>query len=105
MSNTQAEPILPVELEDDRRRSARKPQAVQAYIASPTTRDPLDRQEVMAVNLSRHGIAFDHKSPLPLGTYHVIDISLGEQRLRSELRIICCRKLADGNYEIGGEFC
>lgn len=104
-SNTLAMPAKPVDNEKDRRRSQRKPMVVEAWISSPTATDPEDRDEVKAVNLSRHGLAFDHQHPLPLGTFHVVDIALGTQRIRCEIRIICCRKLGNGMYELGAEFC
>jgi len=97
-------PKMPVK-EKDRRRSERKPHVVEAWISSPTAVDPMDREEVKAVNLSRHGVGFDHAISLPLGTFHIIDIALGTQRLRTEVRIICCRKLGNGIFEIGAEFC
>jgi hypothetical protein len=93
---------LPADAE--RRRSQRTPHIVEAWIASPTATDPKDRDEVRSVNMSRHGIAFEHRIDLPLGTFHLIDIVLGEQRLRTEVRIMYCRSLGDGTFEIGAEF-
>ena len=90
--------------EPDRRRSQRTPHIVEAWICSPTATDPNDRDEVRSVNLSRHGIAFEYQSDLPLGTFHIIDIALGEQQMRTEVRIMYCRSLGDGTFEIGAEF-
>jgi hypothetical protein len=90
--------------ETERRRSQRKPHVVQAWIASPTAVDPADRQEVLAVNVSRHGVAFERRDPLPTGTFHVLDIVMGTQRMRSEVRIQSCRKIDQGRFEIGAEF-
>ncbi len=91
--------------ESERRRSQRKPHVVEAWIASPTATDASQREEVISVNLSRHGVAFERRNPLPVGTFHVIDIAMGEQRMRTEVRIMSCRPLENGRYEIGGEFC
>lgn len=91
--------------EKDRRRSERRPLVVEAWLASPTATDPLDRREVTSVNVSRHGVAFDHRTPMPVGTFHVIDLAMGEQRLLCEVRVMSCRRLDDGMYEIGAEFC
>lgn len=91
--------------EPERRRSKRMPQVVEAWLASPTAADPSDREEVMAVNLSRHGIAFEHTRALPLGTYHVIDVAIGAQQLRTEVRIRNCRQIDTDRYEVGAEFC
>ncbi len=73
-------------------------------MGSPPAPDPTDREEVRSVNLSRHGVAIEHRSDLPLGTFHVIDVALGEQRMRTEVRIMYCRSLGDGTFEIGAEF-
>ncbi|HSV13329.1 MAG TPA: PilZ domain-containing protein [Tepidisphaeraceae bacterium] len=89
----------------DRRRSERRPLVVEAWVSSPTAVDPLDREEVTSVNVSRHGVAFDRRTPLPVGTFHIIDLSMGEQRMRCEARIMTCRKLDSGLFEIGAEFC
>ena len=102
----QARPTaIPQGLEKDRRRSERRPHIVEAFISSPTATDPMDRDEVNALNLSRHGVGFDYDQPIPLGTFHVIDLDMGTQRMRIETRIMSCRKLENGRYEIGAEFC
>lgn len=92
-------------LEKDRRRSERRPLVVEAWLSSPTATDPMDRQEVMSVNVSRHGVAFDRREALPVGTFHLIDLSMGEQRMRCEVRVMSCRKIDGGLFEIGAEFC
>jgi hypothetical protein len=89
----------------ERRRSERKPHVVEAWISSPTATDLADREEVTAINLNRHGLAFEADGPLPLSTFYLIDIAMGEQRMYSEIRIISCRPTANGRSEIGAEFC
>lgn len=90
---------------EERRRSVRYPRVADAWIWSPTS-DPEDaRQEVTAVNLSRHGVAFDLDAPVATGSFQMIEIALGEQRLVSEIRIISCRELDDGQFEVGAAFC
>ena len=91
--------------EKDRRRSERCPLVVDAWLSSPTAVNPQDREEVTSLNLSRHGVAFDHRRELPIGTFHIIDLAMGEQRFRCEIRIMSCREVANGNFEIGAEFC
>jgi hypothetical protein len=88
----------------ERRRSTRAPHVAEAWVASPTATRPDDRLEVTALNLSRHGVAFELAKPLPEGAFFVIVIGVGEQRLSSEVRIISCRK-AGAVYEVGAEFC
>jgi hypothetical protein len=87
----------------ERRRSQRLPHIIEAFIASPTATD--ERTEVTAVNLSRHGVAFEASQPLPAGSFHLIEIGLGDQKLMSEIRVISCTKSDDGNWAIGAEFC
>ena len=88
----------------DRRRSTRKPHVAEAWVASPTATDPDDKLEVTALNLSRHGVAFELPKPLPEGAFYIMEIGVGDQRLSSEVRIISCRKV-EGVYEVGAEFC
>jgi len=88
----------------ERRRSTRAPHVAGAWVASPTATRPDDRLEVTALNLSRHGVAFELPGPLPEGAFFVIVIGVGEQRLTSEVRIISCRK-AGAAYAVGAEFC
>jgi hypothetical protein len=92
-------------VEKDRRRSERTPLVVEAWLCSPTATDPGDGEEVMSVNVSRHGVAFDRRAALPVGTFHILDITMGLQRMRSEIRVMTCRQLPDGAFEIGAEFC
>ena len=79
----------------DRRRSKRVPQVVEAWIASPTATDPDDCEEVLAIN----------KAALPIGTFHRVDVSFAGQRIRTEIRIMNCRAISNGHFEIGAEFC
>lgn len=95
----------PQEPGEERRRSVRYPRVADAWIWSPTADVDEDRQEVTAVNLSRHGVAFDLERPVASGSFQMIEIALGEQRLVSEIRIISCRKLDSGQYEVGAAFC
>lgn len=96
------EPIIAI---SERRRSERKPYVVEAFIISPTATDLRERREVTSVNLSRHGIAFDFDEPLPKKTYFRMEIGIGEQRMVTEVRIVSCRPIEDGLYQVGAEFC
>jgi len=91
--------------EKDRRRSERKVYIIEAYIVSPTATHESERKEVTSVNLSRHGVAFDFTEPLAKKTYYKMEIGLGDQRMVSEIRIIACRSIQNGVYQIGAEFC
>ena len=89
---------------EDRRRSLRRTEACDAFIASPTATDPTERWEVRGVNLSRHGIAFRSPIALPPRAFFAIDFGLGSQRVRCEIRVTNCREAGDGTFEVGGEF-
>lgn len=87
----------------NRRRSERRPYIVEAWLVSKA--DPESRTEVKTVNLSRHGIAFDLDRKVTPGSFHLMEIGFGHQRLIAEVRIITCRGISEGIFEIGAEFC
>ena len=87
---------------DDRRRASRRPHVAEAWIASPTALE--ERIEVQTVNLSRHGVKFALPKPVAPGTFYVMNVNMGPQSIRSEVRIISCRREGE-LYEIGAEFC
>jgi hypothetical protein len=87
----------------DRRRSDRVPYIIDAWLQSPSS--PGQRLEVIAVNLSRHGAAFQIDQPLAVGEYHVLEIGLGEKSLICKSVVRRCLDLDNGQYEIGVEFC
>lgn len=89
----------------DRRRSERRPCIVEAWIASPTAAHPEERAEVTSVNISRHGVAFESRAPLPKGAFYTMEIGFGPQRMIAEIRTIACRDQGDGTFEVGAEFC
>lgn len=89
----------------ERRRSNRKPMAVQAYIASPTATRKADRIEVTSVNISKHGVAFELKQALSDQTYWRLDVNMDVQKISCEICIVSCRANGDGTYHIGAEFC
>ena len=90
----------------ERRRSQRVPRVLDAWICSPTAIDPItEREEVTAVNLSRHGVGFMSSHPVATGSFHNMNIIMGTQEIISEVRIMNCRKVDGNKYEIGAEFC
>lgn len=89
----------------ERRRSERLPHVAEAWIASPTDFDKEHRLEVTSVNLSRHGLAFSLDRPVSPGSFWVMELGLGPQRMASEIRIATCRETENGQHEIGAEFC
>ena len=91
--------------EPERRRSARTPHVVQGWVVSPTATRADEKREVQGLNLSRHGVGFELTTAMPVGAFFAMEIGVGDQRLRSEVRIISCRRNDAGVFEIGAEFC
>ncbi len=90
---------------DNRRRSAREPYVIQAWVSSPTASPDEAPLEALAVNLSRHGIRFDMKAPLPVGCFYMIEVGLGDHRIHTEIRIVSCRQVDTNRHSIGATFC
>ena len=102
--------ILPIPTDvpaapDPRRRTQRYPHVVEAWISSPTAKDPTERIEVESMDLSRHGVGFESDQPVPPGTFFIMEIGVGSQRLISEIRVAYCRPIDSGRYHVGAEFC
>jgi hypothetical protein len=95
----------PSPVESDRRRSARLPHIAEAWVVSPTATRDEERLEVQSLNLSRHGVMFELDAPLAISSFYLFDVGVGEQQMRSEIRIISCKKNETGAYEVGAEFC
>lgn len=94
-----------VDARDNRRRSLRSPYCIEAWISSPTATEGEERLEARAVNLSRHGIRFDMNLPLPVGCFFMIEVGMGDQRIRSEIRIVSCKQVDANRHSIGATFC
>jgi hypothetical protein len=91
----------------DRRRSPRLPSVIEAWLCPVGSDDPQRRLEIASMDLSRHGVGFCVYRELPLGSFHVVEIALGDQRLVSEVRVVFCRPFEGepGLFQIGAEFC
>jgi hypothetical protein len=103
--NTSARPSSHPRSASDRRRSERVPHVCEAWLSSPTATSADDKLEVTSLNISRHGVGFELATALPVGTFYVIEIGVGNQRLCSEIRLVACKKQESGLYEVGAEFC
>jgi hypothetical protein len=88
--------------ESERRRSQRKPHVVEAYLASPTGGKKLG---VSCVDVSKHGVRLKVAQPIATGTYHVLELGFDAQKRGGEVRILSCRREADGAYHVHAEFC
>lgn len=57
-----------------------------------------------AVNLTRHGVGFESDQPIEPGTFHRVELRVGPQTIRTEIRILHCHPNDDGGYLVGAEF-
>jgi hypothetical protein len=90
---------------ENRRRSVRRPYAIDMWVWSPTAVDDDDKIQANAVNLSRHGVRFESAEPLAVGCFYIVELGMGEQKLTSEVRIVSCRQTGTAKHSIGAAFC
>jgi hypothetical protein len=93
-------PVVPKS--DERRRSPRREHVVEASITSPTGGPAI---KVTGVDLSKHGVGLSLGKFIPSGTFHVLTLGLGAQRIVGEIRVVSCRKQGDSVYRVHAEFC
>jgi hypothetical protein len=87
----------------DRRRSPREKCMLASTLAHRD--DPEDSREVLALDMSRHGVGFQLHDAITIGESYVMEIGFGPQSLNAEVQVISCRKLPNGRYAVGAEFC
>jgi hypothetical protein len=87
---------------EERRRSDRRPHLAEAFLSSPTGGS---RIEVTSLDLSKHGIGLSVKRPIPTGTYQMLELGVGCQKIASEVRILSCRPTPDGSFHVHATFC
>ncbi len=84
----------------NRRRSERFPYIVEATLSTDT-----ETFDVETANLSRHGVGLTVDSELAVGSFYMFEIAIGPKTVETEIRVVSCRALEDGRFEIGAEFC
>ena len=89
------------------RRHASHPQTSLQARLFPDGRDDAqsDELEVIALNLTRHGVGLEIAQDLAIGNVYSVEIGVGGQHLQSHVRITSCDPIAEGLYRAGGEFC
>ena len=87
---------------DERRRSPRQEHVVEASIMSPTGGPAI---EVTGVDLSKHGVGLNVGKAIASGTFHLLTLGLGAQRIVGEIRVVSCRKEGDSVFRVHAEFC
>ncbi len=89
---------------DDRRRSARIPQAIPAWISGESVERGSRGRNVVVGDLSVHGCGFrDADQPYRIGATHWLIVN-GVMRLSTRVKIVSCRENIDGGYEVGAAF-
>lgn len=84
----------------ERRRSERFPYIIEATLSTEN-----ETFEVTTANLSKHGVGLIVNAGLALGAFYMFEIAIGPKVVETEVRVISCRALEDGRFEIGAEFC
>jgi hypothetical protein len=95
-------PKPPMAKPDERRRTPRREHVVEASITSPTGGPAI---EVTGVDLSKHGVGLSVGKVIPPGTFHILTLGLGAQRIVGEIRVVSCRKQGDSLHRVHAEFC
>ena len=86
----------------ERRRSQRRPHTAQAFVSSPTGGG---RTEVACFDLSKHGVGLTLTTHIPAGTFHRLELGLGEQKIVTEIHVLSCQRQDDGTFRVHAEFC
>ena len=102
----QTQELSSLSIEEERRRSKRRPHVCEAWVRSPTESDEA-KSAVTAIDLSRHGLSFESHRSLAQGCFYWIEVGFGGQKIASEIRIISCVEsdTIPGIFRIAGEFC
>ena len=90
----------------ERHRGVRGAPPVEATLYPETSEEAQsDELELLSVNLTPHGVGMDLPHEVGIGTVYNLAINIGQETLRSHVRITSCAPLADGLYRAGGELC
>ncbi|MGF1635364.1 MAG: PilZ domain-containing protein [Phycisphaerae bacterium] len=91
-------------LAEDRRRSDRTPQDVQAWLSGPTGSRESAGQQARVTDLSLHGVGLESPRALKHNDRLWIVIAAPSMRLSSRVRIVSSVEQPDGTWRSGGEF-
>src|SRR5581483_11722436 len=80
---------------EERRRSVRRPHTAEAFLSSPTGGQ---RNEVACFDLSKHGVGLTLTTDIPAGTFHLLELAVGEQKIATEIHVLSCNRQADGSF-------
>lgn len=89
---------------EDRRRSYRRPAGLRGRFTGGAGGGGTDAADVVVADLSSHGIGLVSAVPVEVGaTRRVVIFREGTYDLRADVRIVSCRRHADGTYVVGAE--
>ena len=86
----------------DRRRSYRQSLVVKAMLYRDD--NAAAPQRVRLRNVSLTGVGFESPTPIEKGKYCRLVIELGPTRINWRVKVICCGKLGEAGYILGGQF-
>lgn len=107
MDNSQASVIpSPVATSvEDRRRSERVDQHVNAWVSGESTDRSSRGQSVTVTDISLHGVGFhDAQKHYRPGSTHWLIVNGGAMRLSTRIKVVSCRDLEDGGFQVGAAF-
>jgi len=62
-------------------------------------------RQILVSDVSLHGVGIRTTFSLELDEMFSIEIGVGPLHLASRMKVVRVRRLVDGTYDIGGEFC
>ena len=86
----------------ERRRARRQPLITQALLF----RDDRETspQRVMLKDVSLLGLGFESPTPIEPGTLCRLRVEAGPMQMSVLLRVVCCQRMPEDAYRLGGEF-
>jgi len=86
----------------DRRRSYRQSLVVRGMLYRDD--NAVGPQRVRLRNVSMSGVGFESPIPIEKGKYCRLVIELGPTRLNWRVKVVCCGKMGEAGYIVGGQF-
>jgi hypothetical protein len=86
----------------DRRRSYRQSLVVRGMLYRDD--NAVAPQRVRLRNVSMSGVGFESPTPIEKGKNCRLIIELGPTRLNWRVKVVCCGKMGDAGYIVGGQF-
>jgi len=102
MVQSAVKPAEPRSSTHERRRSYRQSLVVKAMLYRDD--NAAAPQRIRLRNVSMTGVGFESPTPIEKGKYCRLVIELGPARLNWRVKIVCCGKMGDADYILGGQF-